>query len=213
MKIRAVIASVLLLPAVGALADTVALTSNRTIGNQSFTGALGMDFNVLSPILVTHLGAFDSAQDGFRGAVQVGIFNRDNQALVGVSATLTGTTQPLLGNSRYADVVDFVLPQGNYSIVAVGFSSGDPNGNLNLGGAGPSVDNGNGAIAFVGSSRWATTGVLTFPLTSDSGSSTLYDAGTFRFTTAVPEAGTAWMLIAGFAFLGIACRRSGCRRA
>ncbi|NMD21572.1 MAG: hypothetical protein GYA76_15190 [Verrucomicrobia bacterium] len=35
-----------------------------TEGNQDFSGALGMDFDVDNPILVTRLGVFDDLSDG-----------------------------------------------------------------------------------------------------------------------------------------------------
>ena len=38
-----------------------------TEGNQAFTGSLGLDFNVVNPIFITHFGVFDDASDGIQG--------------------------------------------------------------------------------------------------------------------------------------------------
>ena len=97
-----------------------------------------MDFSVNAgmSILVTHLGAFDSSQDGFSSPVQIGIFDRNTSLLVVVSATLNGTAQPLVGNSRFFDIADFTLGAGDYSIVAVGFNAFDLNANIDFGGVG-----------------------------------------------------------------------------
>lgn len=211
MKLCALLAAMLVCPTMGAWADTVALTSSRTAGNQPFSGVLGMDFFVSSSITVTQLGAFDSGQDGFIGTIQVGIFNRNTQALVGSLASFSGLSQPLTGSSRFLDVPDFLLAPGNYSVVAVGFSSGDLNGNVSLGGSGPTVGSGGGLISFVGSSRWGTSPLLSFPSNVDSGSPTLYDAGTFQFTSAVPESGTGAQMVAGLT-LALVLAGSGRRR-
>lgn len=202
MKLRGLVLSALTMVSISASAvDTTALTSSRLIGNQSFDGVLGMDFDVLTPITVTKLGAFDSGQDGFAGTIVVGIFDRNTEALVGTSASMTGTSAPLDGSSRFVDVPDFFLPAGSYSVVAVGFSSSDRNGNVLFGGASPTVDTGGGAIGFVGTSRWGLSTTLSFPANPDLGPSNQYDAGTLQFTSAVPEVSEIALLLAGLPFI------------
>lgn len=185
-------------------ADIIALDSQRTVGNQGWLESLGMDFDVgAAGITVTQLGAFDSSQDGFSGTIMVGIFDRSSAALVGVSASLTGTAQTLVGNQRFFDIADFNLAAGNYSIVAVGFSNADQNGNNNFGPPTPTINTG-GLLSFVGSARYQNTGsfALVFPTTADAGPANRYDAGTFMFTSVVPEPSGYALALAAMGVLG-----------
>lgn len=202
------IGSALAFSAVPALADFIALDSTRAIGVQNWTGALGMDFNVNSAIRLTQLGAYDSGANGFAGPVQVGIFSRTTQSLVGLSATLTtaNTTTSGDGLNRYFDVTDFDLGPGQYSIVAVGFDSFDLNGNTGFGGVPPTIDTGGGLISFVGVSRYTSNTSLVFPTTLDGGPANRYDAGTFQFV-AVPEPGTFALVGLALSAIGLARRR------
>ena len=197
----------------------IALDSTRGTGNQDWTGPLGMDFDVLaSSIIIEQLGAFDSGQDGFASGVTVGIFDRNTQMLVpGLLPTVITTASTLIGQSRYNDIADFVLPTGNYSIVAggflSGFSSSDPNGNDGFFGPPPTINTGGGAIAFVGSARFGTsTTPFSYPTIVDGGPANRYDAGTFIF--AIPEPETYALLLAGLGMLGfVASRRRRSLRA
>jgi hypothetical protein len=85
-------------------AQTIAYDVPPQAGNQAFGGNLGLDFDVISPIVVTQLGAFDNSGNGFVGAVSVQVFNRDTAASVGPSATFTNLVGTLINGSRFLPV-------------------------------------------------------------------------------------------------------------
>lgn len=191
-----------------ALADTVALSSIDTKGMQAFTGALGMDFDVLQPILVTQLGAFDDSLDGLFNTITVGIFERDDASNTGnwlISAKVGGDALPLVGGHRYVDVWDLLLMPGHYSIVAVGFGTQDQNGNVGMNNAPSIIDTGGGLINFVNTARYTASGdpTLLFPTTLDTGPAHRYQAGSFQFTSAVPEPGTGLMALSALGLMAL----------
>ncbi len=191
-----------------ASAGFTALDSTRGVGNQSFSGALGMDFDVLSSIVVTELGAFDSNQDGIMGGpIAVGIFNRNTGLLVGSAASID-TADTLDGESRFEDIADIVLGVGEYSIVAIGYSGAEQNGNTHGSTGGPTINTGGGLIDFVGDSRFLSTATLVFPTIVDGGPANRYDAGTFKFedlkNIAVPAPGAVVLMLLG---VGLITRR------
>jgi hypothetical protein len=193
--------------------SATAFDSIRSVGNQSYTGLLGLDFNVLSDITVTHLGAFDSGQNGFAvgTSIQVAIFDRDTQGMVGSIATFTKDAPGTLsGKQSFMDVADFNLAPGKYSVVALGFNANDKNGNTVLGGTGPAMDNGGGLISFStngATSRFSTSTVFAFPTGTIGTVSNRYDAGTFQFTAAVPEPSAYALALIAIAGLGLVARR------
>ena len=88
-----------------AFSSQALVSSASLVGNQSWNGNLGLLFDVGSTaLLVTHLGAFDSGQDGLNRTITVGIFERTSQALVGSSVSLSGTSDPLSGAWRMTAV-------------------------------------------------------------------------------------------------------------
>ncbi len=189
-----------LLFAVGnANAAYIALDSARGVGNQNFNGSLGMHFDVLSPIKITQLGAFDSAQDGFSSQISVGIFDRDTGLLVSEVALFYGAEAPLIGQSRFIDITDIELGVGRYSIVAQGFNASNPNGNAGHDALAPNIDTGGGLITFVGGSYFNYTPNLDYPLIADGGPANRYDAGTFQFeaVSSVPVPAAIWLFGSG----------------
>jgi uncharacterized repeat protein (TIGR01451 family) len=177
---------VALLPAIAAAAPpTVAYDAAPQPGNQGWTGNLGLDFNVVSPIVVTSLGAFNAnGAAGFVGTIQVQIFNRTTTAAVGPVANIGGALGTLVNGDRFVPIPSFILPAGSYSIVAVGFSPADLNGNSNVPGSfTPSTENtGGGLITFAGSGRYDANTTLDFPATVPPGlPSNVFLAGTFQF--------------------------------
>ncbi len=188
-----------------ALSTPALINSTATVGNQAWLGTLGLDFDVTgaSDILVTHLGAFDSGQDGLMATIQVGIFNRVNGSLIG-STHLSGATDPLTGVWRMQSLATpFTLEAGGqYSVVALGY--GDLERNFNTHGSGSAATpNGGGYVNFVGSSRYDNPSGFILPTILDSGPAIRYGAGTFAFTP-VPEPFT---MLLGSAGLGLAIYR------
>jgi uncharacterized repeat protein (TIGR01451 family) len=170
-------------------ADTIAYDVPLQPGNQAFTGNLGLDFDVNQSIVVTGMGAFDSGGDGFTNGPSVAFFNRDTQQSLGTSVSfIPGTQAPLVNGSRIAPLVSgfqFILTPGHYSIVAVGFSTADKNGNSTLGPpfTSSTENTGGGLISFVGSGRFDSNTTLDFPTTIAGGPSNVFLAGTFTFTS------------------------------
>jgi PEP-CTERM motif len=190
--------------------DSVALTTQNVNGDQTFTGGLGMDFTVNMPIIVKQLGAYDAAPVGITGPVDVAIFRISDGMMMGSSASF-GLASPgtLVGTDRFLDIPDYVLAPGLYSIVAVGFSLIDLNGNLDpTGGARtPSIINdGGGLITFGGGSRYGFSPTLVLPGITDGGPANRYDAGTFVFSP-VPEPSSYLMMLAALGVIGTVVRR------
>lgn len=177
-------------------AQIPAYDSGLLPGNQAWTGNLGLDFDVGSrDIIVTNLGVFDNFGNGFQGSVTVGIFDRDSGVQVSPSVTIFGTGGTLVNGDRFVSISPVRLPAGgHFSVVAVGFSATDLNGNAGCVGNAvdacvaanpfaPSIENtGGGLISFVGHGRYDANTTLDFPVTIDPAAiSNPYLAGTFQF--------------------------------
>lgn len=188
-------AAAFLLSAAITHAQVVAFDTNIQPGNQSWTGNLGLDFNVTAghPILVTALGAFDNNADGFTGTVNVTIYNRDTVVQVCGPVAISGTVGTLVNGNRFiALTAPCVLPPGNYSVVAQGFNATDLNGNVGCVGnpaptcVGPNpftasaLNTGGGLISFPGTGRYDSNAALDYPLLIDPNTNP-YLAGTFQF--------------------------------
>jgi hypothetical protein len=157
-----------------------------TTGNQNYNGSLGMDFDVLSPILVTRLGVFDSGANGLSATLTAQLWRTaPTQQLLGslsFSPASPGTLAPSSSN-RFKDLTTpLSLPAGSYSIVAFGYSATEPNGNTS--GAIPtwSTNDGGGLLRFSGTGRYGNANQ--FPATPDGGPTNRYAAGTFAFLSA-----------------------------
>jgi hypothetical protein len=173
-----------------------------TVGSQTYSGALGMDFDVLRPITVTELGCFDSSANGLSRTITVVLWSRrDNGSPANAADDTAGsvmasevftTASPgtLTGTQRFKPLAaPVVLLPGAYTMVAYNYGSGEPNGNnaafLN------SVNAGSGALAFVGTSRYGSatppaSPAASWPGSPDGGPAARYAAGTFRFRESAP---------------------------
>lgn len=161
-----------------------------TNGGQNYSGALGMDFVVESPVIISELGVFDSGSDGLNRDIVAQLWSRDDRGTpspaddtgVEILATLTftpGDDSTLIGGSRFKALSSpLTLPPGAYTMVASGYGSGELLYNGGSGGAG-TADAGGGLISYVGTSRFGSAG--TFPNRTDQHVHQ-YAAGTFRFS-------------------------------
>ncbi len=165
-----------------------------TPGNQAYDGALGMDFVVNRPVLVTELGCFDDDSDGLNATITVQLWRRNDNGTpanfsddsgAGVAASMTfNQTAPgtLFEGSRFKPLVSPLnLSTGAYTIIAYGYGVSELAGNLGVG-LPPEpweTQSGGGALSFVGSGRPGLAG--TFPTVIDGGPANRYAAGTFRF--------------------------------
>ena len=212
-----------------ASADTVAIAAGVQTGNQQWTGSIGNDFTVNSPVLITQLGAFDSGANGFSGTIRVVIYNATTQTQVTPVASLTGTTQPITNGDRFAAITPVLLPIGNYTVVAIGFSASDLDGDLSCNGntvagtecLGNNINaatlNTGGLLTFGGTRNGPDNGTLVYPTNTfgDPASASGLLAGTFEFTAptaGVPEPGAAGLLALGIAGLGLIGRALSIRK-
>ncbi len=178
-------------------------------GAQNFDGPVGMDFDVGgSAVGMTHIGVFDSTQDGLNTPITAYIYNRDTQSIFAGPFTFSGSSDPLVNGSRMRDITDVLLPAGfKGSVVAEGYGATEllynSGGNPAL--VGSTTGDGNGLISFTGVGRFGLGGPGLYPDGLDGGPANRYAAGTFAFQ-AIPEPGVVW-LTAMPVILGIALRR------
>lgn len=180
--VRVVVAVVGVLSLLGGTAQaTIAYqVPAGTVGNQAFTGPLGMDFDVNSPIRVTELGVFDSAQDGLVNTITAYIYDRTTQtSIVSLPFTAASPGTLVAGSRMKALPAPIVLPAGfQGSIVAENFGASDQNGNSST--PAWTTDSGGGLVSFVGSARWGPTPGL-YPPNADGGPANRYATGTLEF--------------------------------
>ncbi len=189
--------------------------ASGAVGGQNFGGPLGMDFDVAgSPVAMTHIGVFDSAQDGINGTLNAYIYNRDTQTVLAGPFSFTGSSDPLIGANRMRDIADVMLPAGFHgSIVVDGYNAQElvlnTNGTIPAGAS--SLGDGNGLISFTGTGRFGLNGAGTFPGSVDGGPANRYAAGTFAFQ--VPEPAGHVFVIGTALAMAAKRRRNGSLRA
>jgi len=156
-----------------------------TVGNQTFTGNLGMDFNVNVDIKVTRLGVFDSGSDGLSANIRARLYDRDTQKAVAELLFTPANSGELEGGSRFKPLDPPVLLPAGFrgTMAATGYNAREMNGNYGPPGGdalGLTADDGGCAITFVGGGRFGSFGAL-YPNTADGGPANRYAAGTFEF--------------------------------
>jgi hypothetical protein len=223
IRLAGVIAAAAFLTAGMASAEFVAYTGQPNPQSipplQAWGGSLGMDFTVNSAINVDSMGVYNAAGNGvITGTLQVAIFmqnpNLSWSEVAGTYASFDSASPglPDLVNDGqydlYKTIAPVLLDPGNYSIVAVGFSNQDPNGNTGYPGGLGAAEDGSGLLTYTGSSRFdaAQMGTLIFPTTTDGGPANRYDAGTFEFT-ATPEPASFILIGTGLALISFGRRR------
>lgn len=158
-------------------------TGTDAVGDQAWTGSLGMRFTVNSPIVVNQLGAYDSDQNGLTGTITVGIVNSAG-AVVVPAITMTGSSDPLSGLFRMRPVPPVTLTPGQYTVIAFGFSGTDLNGNSNTGSSLATLNTGGGLITH-NDSPWDNAAIMgTLSSTHTAGG---FHAGNFSFSAVQPR--------------------------
>jgi hypothetical protein len=192
------------------IADVVyqdSLVPADSIGLQQWQGNLGMQFQVIKPVSVYALGAFDngltSGLDGTRGSgIDVGIFSVPSGTLVGTSVHFTSSSLVTqIGGDAFLNVTPFVLAPGAYSIVALN----DPNYNQGFFGGPNAYQTLNGlagSISFPGPSTYDSGTTLGLPGNTDGPPVNRYDAGTFA-AVATPLPAALPLFATGLGALGL----------
>lgn len=204
------LALALVLSAAGAAkADGIAYSDPADVGNQGWTGSLGQDFTVNSPITITQLGVFDSGQNGIAGTITVEIFSSNGTQVTPTltfTSTTTGTTA--IGGDLFLSLsTPITLGPGSYSLVTTGWGVSDPDGNGTCTGGcngvagapftGPTLNTDGGAITFTGIS-WNNGGPeYLAPIAPWPGDE--FNAGSFVVST--PEPGVVISLMLGLGLL------------
>src|SRR4029079_3747958 len=98
-----------------------ALSYNSIVTSTSLDGyTLGFQFQTDAPLLITHLGYYDYANNGLTNPHVVGIYALSPNLLVPTTVSSSDTLAIGGGDNftfyRYHDIPDFLLPQGTYRI-------------------------------------------------------------------------------------------------
>jgi hypothetical protein len=173
-------------------------------GNQTFGGALGMDFDVNQDILITSLGIFDSGQNGIQNNIDCLIYNRITQQVV-ASKSFGPSNQGLGdGTTNFLDFNTPILLTAGFkgSIVAQGYGVLEHNGNSFLATSTypTTLNDGGGLITFNGKSRNGNFGA--FPTTVDLNVAQ-YGAGNFKYSALTPVPEPASLGIVGLGLLAL----------
>jgi hypothetical protein len=161
----------------GIFAAAAIIALNLVIST-SYAGTIGMNFAVTRPTTISDLGISDGGVP-FTGQVTLGIFSSATGVLEGTEVVfgpgLQGTRS---GNAIFDAVTPFVLPSGEYSIVAigdVGAVSGGATGLANVN----SLQNLGGALNLPGGGRFDSGTLVDIAGYSDKASNPAYGTGTF----------------------------------
>jgi hypothetical protein len=211
--VSAAVAAAVLMSVVPAFADTLAYADPSGQGTQNWAGNLALTFQVNTTIVVDQLGVFNANGTNaltVPGNITVGIYNSSGVLLTSVVFS-SGNTYATSNSDLLQSITPIFLTAGIYQVDAVGFGNSNNNGNLNTGSsAGPTLNDGGGALTFLGAAYDSST-TLDHPTTcvgcqSGPAITQQFDAGTFSFAVA-PEPSSFVMLGTGLLSLGTMVRR------
>jgi hypothetical protein len=211
VKAGAVLFGLLLLLGSGVVASADYVAYNLptgTMGNQVWTGSLGMDFTTTQSIIITSIGSFDNDGVGtFTGGSITAAIYYASGPLAGTQvagsqvAFNTGTTYTLVGASVFQAITPITLSAGGtYAIVAWGYNTNDQNWNSGYYSPSSLIMNDGGGLITFGSSYYSDAAGV-YPTTDDTH---VYGAGTFQYT-AIPIPAALWLF--GPGLLGLAALR------
>lgn len=189
-------------------AMVTAYDSSSQVGNQQFSGSLGLDFNVNSPITIFALGAYVDSHNvptGLTPGVIVQIYDRTIQEPVATVAVSGSANSPLGGYVLVNLPSALNLPagfQGSVVLSDYGLTQYDCNILISSSCTAPTLNSNGGLISFVGNGRFGASG--TYPTFTDLDGVNPYDAGTFLFD-AQPSTGTPEPASLGLLSLGLIC--------
>ena len=152
-------------------------------GNQALNkGAVGMDFDAVSPIKVTKLGVFDDSSDGLTMILTAVLYDRNTKQALATQEFNTRNQGDLIGGSPSLPLAQpLILTAGFQGSIVMWFSDSDTEKLFNTFGN-PDPDLllfDGGSILFVGSGRYGSAGQ--FPNTVDGGPVNRYAGATFAF--------------------------------
>jgi hypothetical protein len=122
-----------------------------TVGNQVFSGPLGMDFDVDVDISITRLGVFDSGSDGLQATITARLFDRETLEPLAALEFTPEDPGDLIGGSRFKDLsAELNITAGSrLTIAAEGYSELEGNGNQGFSPLGLLTNTGSCSITFL----------------------------------------------------------------
>jgi autotransporter-associated beta strand protein len=149
--------------------------------------SLRTDFRVNRDLTVTHLGAYDSAGNGFENFKKVSVYRKAGGAPLVSLAFAVGEEYPLEGGYRFRRLPEPLrLLPGDYAAVTFGYFGTDRyvTAGLGAGDRAGTLDDGNGALTFLTNGYSTAAGALAYPATVLAPPSDYaVSAASFRFAT------------------------------
>jgi hypothetical protein len=174
--------------------------ANSTVGNQPWTGIVGLEFDVVDKFEVLSLGVYDSGNDGIQGGktLTTVLFDATTRNIL-ASATFDATDGSAVDNYLWTDITPVSLTPGRYALVSYGFDSDNLLHNTYYGGAGPDRDV---RLDYVDSIWSTSTNVATASFSH--GTTDYFDAPNMKYT---PAPGAVLLSALGAALVGWMRRR------